>query len=230
MPRLLRIGFRFADRIVAVSEGVADDLAATIGLPRARIDVIYNPIDFARLRSAATGTARVDWPAGTGPKLLSVGRLIEQKDLPTLLRAVARLPHARLLVLGDGEARAGLEALARELGVVERVHLPGFVDNPFPLFKMADAFVLSSLWEGLPTVLIEALALSPHVIATDCPSGPREILEAGRWGALVPVGDPAALAQAIESELALPRRDTTAALARYDRDAATGCYLDLLTT
>ena len=230
MPRLLRVGFRFADRIVAVSDGVADDLAATLGIPRARIDVVYNPIDFARLRRAATEPAAVDWPGGRGPKLLAVGRLTEQKDLPTLLRALALLPQARLLVLGDGEDRAALAALARELGVTARVQLPGFVENPFPVFAAADAFVLSSRWEGLPTVLIEALALSPHVVATDCPSGPHEILEGGRFGGLAPVGDPAGLARAIEDELTHPQRDAAPALARYDRDAAAGRYLDLLTT
>jgi glycosyltransferase involved in cell wall biosynthesis len=230
MPRLLRFGFRFADRIVAVSDGVADDLATTIGIARSRIDVVYNPIDFARLRQAAQEPATADWPTGDGTKLLAVGRLTEQKDFANLLRALRSLPGARLLILGDGEDRTALATLAADLGVADRVRLAGFVDNPFPLFPASDVFVLSSRWEGLPTVLIEALALAPRVVATDCPSGPREILDDGRWGRLVPVGDAAALAEAIAAERALPPRDRREALTRYDRDTATRRYLDLLQT
>ncbi|HVV37161.1 MAG TPA: glycosyltransferase [Acidimicrobiales bacterium] len=230
MPALLRVGFRFADRVVAVSDGVADDLARTIGLARNRIAVIYNPVDVARLRAAAAAPTDVVWPDGDGAKLLGVGRLIEQKDFPNLLRALAALPTARLVLLGDGEDRVALGALAAELGVAARVCFAGFVDNPFPVFAAADVFVLSSRWEGLPTVLIEALALSPHVVATDCPSGPREILDGGRWGHLVPVGDPAALAEAIAACVTESPVEASEALARYDRATVTTRYLELLAT
>ena len=120
--------------------------------------------------------------------------------------------------------------LADELGVAGRAHFAGFVANPFPNFAASDAFVLSSAWEGLPTVLIEALGLAPRVVATDCPSGPREILDAGRWGPLVPVGDADALASAVAHTLAEAPRDRAEALVRYERATATTQYLELLAT
>ncbi|HHW39477.1 MAG TPA: glycosyltransferase, partial [Bacillales bacterium] len=122
------------------------------------------------------------------------------KDFPTLIRAFAlvrKKRQARLMILGEGEERPKLEALVRELGVEKDVALPGFVENPYSYIKRAGVFVLSSRWEGLPTVLIEALALETPVVSTDCPHGPREILEDRKWGRLVPIGDEQALAQAI---------------------------------
>ena len=111
---------------------------------------------------------------------------------------------ARLIILGEGEDRPKLEALVRELGLEEDVALPGFVDNPYKYLKRAAVFVLSSRWEGLPTVLIEALALGTPVVATDCPSGPAEILKGGRWGRLVAVGDINGIAKAIKEMLVQP--------------------------
>jgi glycosyltransferase involved in cell wall biosynthesis len=108
------------------------------------------------------------------------------------------------MILGDGEDRPELQTLVQELGLEEAVALPGFVDNPYKFMKRADVFVLSSKWEGLPTVLIEALACGCPVVSTDCPSGPAEILEGGRWGPLVPVGDAGSLAKAILQVLERP--------------------------
>ncbi|MCZ6872143.1 MAG: glycosyltransferase, partial [bacterium] len=147
---------------------------------------------------------------GCPPVLLAVGRLAKQKDFGTLLRAFARLRRsqpARLLILGEGPERPALETLVRELGLEQDVRLPGFVDNPYAYMARASAFVLSSLWEGLPTVLVEALFCGAPVVATDCPSGPREILRGGELGGLVPMRDPVALADSMQMALAgkIPR-------------------------
>ena len=230
MPTLIRCSYPWADRIVAVSQGVADDLAVTTGLERSSIDVAYNPVVFDRI--AAAGAAPVDHPwlaTKTGPVVLGIGRLVDQKDFATLIRAFSRLPDTcRLVILGEGEGRPSLEALAEDLGVAERVDLPGFVDNPYPALRAADCFVLSSRWEGLPTVLIEALAFDTPVVATDCDSGPAEILEGGAWGRLVPTVDPQRLAEAIAAALDGPRVDRPLARLPFQPETVTQRYLDLL--
>ena len=230
MPRLLRTAYPFADCIVAVSRGVADDLATTTGLDRERIEVVYNPVVFDRITAAGTASADHPWLAlRTAPVAVAMGRLVDQKDFATLIRAVARLPEGcRLIILGDGPQRRALEGLAEELGVGARVDLPGFVDNPYPYLRAADVFVLSSRWEGLPTVLIEALAFDTPIVATDCDSGPREILDGGRWGRLVPPGEPAALADAILHALVAARVDRPEARLAYALDSVTSQYLALL--
>lgn len=205
MPWLMRRAYPRADAVVAVSKGVADDLAAAIGLPRERVHVIYNPIVTDELLTMSR--QRVDHPwcaAGAPPVILAVGRLTEQKDFPTLIHAYARLRQrrsARLVILGEGEARDELEDLIAHLGLAEDVYLPGFVDNPFSWMRRARLFALSSRWEGLPSVLIQAMACGTQVVSTDCPSGPAEILEDGRWGRLVPVDDAEALAAAMDAAL-----------------------------
>ncbi len=196
------------DGVIAVSEGVARDLVEAIGLPEGVVEAIYNPVvDEALL---ARSREAVDHPwlqAGEPPLILGVGRLEQQKDFPTLLRAFAALQArrpSRLVVLGEGRERAALEALAAELGIAERVALPGHVDNPFAWMRRADLFVLSSAWEGFGNVLAEALAVGTPVVSTDCPSGPREILADGRYGPLTPVGDVAALCEAMAATLDRP--------------------------
>jgi len=132
--------------------------------------------------------------------LLGVGRLVRQKDFPTLLKAFARVRAVRpthLLILGEGRERTKLEMLAQSLGVADAVALLGFTPNPFPYMVRAAAFVLSSAWEGSPGALIEAMACGCPVVSTNCPSGPAEILDNGLYGPLVPVGDSDALAQAM---------------------------------
>ena len=203
---LLRARFYpWADAIVAVSRDMADELAARIGVPRSRIDVILNPVITPELTVKADAPLDHPWFAnGQPPVVLGIGRLVQQKDFPTLLRSFMLLRRerpARLLILGEGEERAGLEALARELGLADDFAMPGFVENPYAYMRRAAVFVLSSLYEGLPTVLIEALALGTPVVSTDCMSGPREILEDGRLGRLVPVGDFETLAAAIIATL-----------------------------
>jgi glycosyltransferase involved in cell wall biosynthesis len=230
VPWLVRAGYPFADRVVAVSEGVADDLAAVTGMPRSAIDVVHNPVDAERVRTAAAAPVEHPWLAErSSAVLVAAGRLTAQKDFATLLRAVALLGEVRLLVLGEGEQRRGLDLLARELGVADRVDLAGFTANPYPSYRAADAFVLSSRWEGLPTVLVEALVLGVPVVATDCPSGPAEILAGGRWGRLVPPGDPQAMATAIRATLAAGRPGPDpAAWEGFRLDVVSGRWADLL--
>lgn len=205
MPWLMRRTYPRADAVVAVSEGVADDLAAALGLPRERVHVIYNPIVTDELLAMSRAPVDHPWCAdGAPPMILAVGRLTEQKDFPTLIHAYARLRRrrsVRLVILGEGEARGELEDLIARLGLAEDVYLPGFVDNPFAWMRQARLFALSSRWEGLPSVLIQAMACGTQVVSTDCPSGPAEILEGGRWGRLVPVGDAEALEAALDAAL-----------------------------
>jgi glycosyltransferase involved in cell wall biosynthesis len=195
--------------------------------------VIYNPVITPAILAQARQTPNHPWFApGEPPVILGVGRLTRQKDFPTLLRAFAALRRqrpARLIILGEGEDRPALEALIAELGLTDDVALPGFRDDAMGFMACSALFVLSSAWEGLPTVLIEALAAGTRVISTDCPSGPREILQEGRLGALVPVGDPAALAEAMVGALASPAsRVPLDALAPFTRESAVDNYLHLI--
>jgi len=232
-PQLLRTFYPWADRIVAVSRDAADDLARTSGLARDSIEVVYNPVITPSLLASAREVPDHPWfGPGEPPIVLGVGRLTRQKDFSTLLRAFAQVRRqrpARLVILGDGEERAALEALAGQLSLVEDVSLPGFRQNALAYMAGAAVFALSSAWEGLPTVLIEALAMGARVVSTDCPSGPREILQDGRLGTLVPVGDPAALATAILQALDRPASGAPMdALAPFTRDASVDHYLRVI--
>ena len=202
---LMRWAYRRADAVVAISSGVADDLSRCIGLERERISVIYNPVVTDQLIAQSFSDTGHPWLAAKRvPVVLGVGRLTKQKDFPTLIRAfeqVRKQREVRLIILGEGELRAELTELVNRLSLDEHVHLPGFVENPFSFMRQSDLFVLSSAWEGLANVLIEAMACGAPVVATDCPSGPSEILEGGRWGRLVPVGDADALATAMKNTL-----------------------------
>ncbi|MBC7220193.1 glycosyltransferase [Candidatus Bipolaricaulota bacterium] len=208
VPLLARQLYPRAYVIVAVSNGVADDLAQFLGLPRGRISVIYNPVIDENLFAVAREPVDHPWFAPGGPPvILSVGRLTAAKDYPTLIAAFAEVRQrrdARLAILGEGEERPRLHDLLRRLGLESDVWLPGFVEPPYPYLARASLFVVSSIWEGLPTAIIEALALGVPVVSTDCPSGPREILDNGRFGELVPVGDADALADAILRALDTP--------------------------
>lgn len=232
-PALVRTFYPRASRVVAVSQGAADDLARTMGLPRDAIAVVYNPVITPTLLTLARQSPDHPWlTAQESPVILGVGRLTRQKDFPTLLRAFAevrRTRPARLIILGEGEERPALHALAADLAIAGEVALPGFRTNAVAYMAASALFVLSSAWEGLPTVLIEALAAGTRVVSTDCPSGPREILQEGRLGTLVPVGDPTALAAAMTQALDRPADLVpTAALAPFTRDAAVDHYLRLI--
>lgn len=233
LPILLRTFYRRASAIVAVSAGAADDLARTAGVPRGSIEVIYNPVITPSMLAQARRPPSHPWFApGQPPVVLGVGRLTPTKDFSTLIRAFAevRKRHtARLVILGEGGERAALEALARELGVAGDVALPGYQECAAGFMAGARLFVLSSLGEALPTVLIEALAAGTPVVSTDCPSGPREILQDGRFGVLVPVGDVRRMAEAIIDVLERPARSVPhEALAPFTRDMAVNRYLHLI--
>lgn len=204
---LARYVYRRADDVVAVSEGVAESLVAA-RFDRSDLTVLYNPIDTEAIRRGAARPVDHEWFDDEELRpILSVGRLEPPKDVPTLLRAFARVhaarPETRLLVAGDGSEYDRLVDLADSLGVADVVDFLGYVD-PYPFMGRADAFVLSSRQEGLPTVLVEALACGCPVVATDCPYGPREILDGDTYGALVPVGHERAMAAAIERTLDAP--------------------------
>jgi len=222
MSALMRRTYAHADAIVAVSKGVADDLIAQVGVPPERVVVVYNPTVTPEIPVKALEPANHPWFAegndGTAV-ILSVGRIGSQKDYPTLLGAFARVRSrrpARLLIIGEPrseykrERRVGeMNMLAEQLGIAADFSLIGFQDNPYAFMARAQCFALSSRFEGFPNVLLEALACGCPVVSTDCPSGPAEILNNGEFGALVPVGDPDALAAAILATLANPPdRDT----------------------
>ena len=232
--RARRALYAHADGIIAVSRGVADDVAATAGVARDRIVVIRNPNVTPDLAAAARRPVDHPWFGDGGPPVvLGIGGLRDAKDFPTLLRAFATARAARpcrLVILGEGRRRDALEALARRLGVAADVALPGFVADPYPYLARARLFVLSSLWEGSPNVLVEALALGTPVVATDCASGPREILRDGRYGPLVPVGDHAALARAMLATLDAPPDPAflATAAADYTMEESARAYLRAL--
>ena len=232
-PKLARWFYPWADGVTAVSKGVADDLALATKLSPSHIQVIYNPIVTPGLQKKSKAPLEHPWfKAGEIPVILGVGRLTAQKAFSVLIEAFAQVRKShptRLLILGEGEERPQLEALIRQLGLEQDVNLPGFVSNPYPYMANAALFVLSSRWEGLPTVLVEAMSLRTPVIATDCPSGPREILGNGQYGQLVPVGDSSALALAIQNFLvngaACPCEESWKP---YELDFVTDQYLNML--
>ena len=233
--RALRTACRRADTVVAVSDGVAAEVAAVSGITPERIRVVRNPVITPRLHQLAEAPIPHPWlgPQREAPVLMGIGRLRPQKDFPTLLRAFAQVRRARacrLILLGEGPERGELERLAEALGVQADVLLPGFQPNPYRWLARADLFVLSSAWEGSPNVLTEALALGVPAVATDCPSGPRETLQAGRVGPLVPVGDAPALAQAIQATLDEPpaAAHLQEAVAAYRAELSAARYLELL--
>jgi glycosyltransferase involved in cell wall biosynthesis len=207
-PKLVRLFYPWADAIVAASRGVADDVAQITGIPADTIRVIYNPVVTPAVLEKMQQPVNHPWFAtGEPPVILGVGRLVSQKDFPTLVEAFAIVRQqrsARLMILGEGEDRAKLEAQIRELGLQDDVALPGFAENPYAYMAQANVFALSSIFEGFGNVVAEAMAAGTAIVSTDCPSGPAEILDGGKYGKLVPVNDPAALADGILATLQAP--------------------------
>jgi len=226
--------YPYADNVIVTSRGVADDMSRYTGLARERIEVVPSPVIPDALLTQSHSPPDHPWFHDPGsPLILSAGELCERKDFETLLRGFALL-HARrpcrLMILGRGKRRDSLLRLAGELGVAEDVALPGFVDMPYAYMAHADLFAFTSRWEGLGFVLIEALAVGTPVVSTDCPSGPSEILQAGRFGPLVPVGDPQALAEAMAMTLdqPLPAATLRQAVTPYTVSAAADSYLQAM--
>jgi len=227
---MVRMVYPRAAHVIAVSEGVVDDLAANFGVARARMSAIANPVDHRRIAELAA-----EPPAFTpaGPYIVAAGRLMPNKNFPLLLRAYAEAaPAERLVILGEGPERGALEVLAASLGIADRLDMPGFVANPFAVVSRAQLYAMPSNAEGFPNGLVEAMACGVPVVATNCASGPSEIL-AGRsrdaisgsiavdGGALVPTDDVQAFATALVEVLAEPRRSACGAKAR-ERSLAYG--------
>jgi glycosyltransferase involved in cell wall biosynthesis len=237
LAAFMRHAFPRADRIVAVAQGVRDDLTGTFGIPADRVTVVPNPIDTERIRDAAREEPPEPWfRSDSPPCIVAAGRLAAMKGFDILIRAVAGIgmPGVRLVILGEGEERPRLEACARDGGIADRVHLVGWRPNPWSYMARADIVVLSSHTEAFPGVIGEALALGRPSVATDCSPGVREYLRNGRCGMLVPPGDVGALGQALQRMLASPAlREQYAGEARaiglpHALEAAVRHYEDVL--
>ena len=230
----MRFIYPLADAVIAISQGVATDLAETTRLPLSHLRVIGNPVITPRIAELACEQICHSWFTNSEmPVILGAGRLTRQKDFPTLIKAFAKMRTeraCRLVILGEGRDRNGLKALSARLGVKDSFDLPGFVNNPYAYMSRAALFVLSSAWEGFGNVLAESMALGVPVVSTDCPSGPREILAGGRYGPLVPVGDTDALAKAMLETLANPLDKALLknAVSNYTVEMSSRRYLEVL--
>jgi glycosyltransferase involved in cell wall biosynthesis len=226
--------YRWANSVVAVSEGVAKDLRVFVKNVTPKIKVIGNPVvDDGLFEKAKSPVPHVWFSPDSAPVVLGVGRLVPQKDFATLIEAFAIVRKSHeccLVILGEGPERSALENLVSRLQLKESVDFPGFVENPFSFMARSATYVLASRWEGLPNTLIQAAALGTPVVATDCHSGPREILEDGVWGRLVPVGDVNAMACAIKQNLYSRQKNTSIHefFERYSTTSIVKSYLELL--
>lgn len=197
---LIPLLYRFADAIVAIASDIRDELGNRFRLPTGKIHLIYNPIVTDELFARAKEAVDEPWFDDQQPTVLAVGRLTEHKNYQLLVRAFGRVleeQEARLVILGDGPERQNLDELAREVGIADRVSIPGFVPNVYKFMSRSDLFVHPSRWEGLPGVLIEAMACGVPIVASDAPGGSAEVLADGRHGRLVDPDDEKALAEAI---------------------------------
>jgi len=200
LSTVLRLTHRFASGVIAVSQGVKKDLCRSALLSDKQVEVIYNPAAKGISNASVLDRSNEIWRDESRVRILAAGTLTSQKDFKTLIYAFSRIYaslNAQLIILGDGPLRQKLSSLVDKLGMNHCVDLPGFVVDPDPWFYSADLFVLSSRWEGFGNVIVEALEFGLSVVSTDCPSGPAEILDDGKYGKLVPVGDSDKLAKAI---------------------------------
>lgn len=232
--RMARWLYPWADGIIAISHGVKEDMVTQLGMDPESIRVIYNPMVTADMAERAIQPAGHRWlDTDHIPVVMAAGRLTPQKDFVTLLRAFALLREerpCRLVILGEGPERPALEALSMELGIDADLLLAGYQADPLPWMAGAAVFALSSRYEGLGNVLVEAMAVGTTVVSTDCPSGPAEILENGRYGALVKVGDHQALAHAVADALdrPMPREQLEQGAQRFRSDRISEQYLAML--
>ncbi len=232
--RLMRWLYPRADGVVAVSTGAASDLRRRLGLRPSFVQTIHNPVFDDQLLASASQTPNHPWmQQDEPPVLLAVGRLVADKDFATLLRSFAVLRRrraVRLVILGEGGLRESLERLSCQLGISADVSMPGAVSNPAAYMRRASLLALSSVLEGLGIVLVEALGCGCPCVATDCPTGPREVLQNGRYGRLVPVGDVEALAEAMAQTLdaQVDRASLRRRAEDFGVEAAVSEYLELL--
>ncbi len=233
LPILRRWFYPRADAVVAVSKGLAQELETYLRMKPGAVQTIYNPVIDESLLLKAKASVEHPWfQLGEPPVILGVGRLSQEKDFPTLIRAFAlvrQVKSARLVILGEGKERSKLNALIRELGLENDVGLPGFTNNPYSYLARSAAFVLSSYREGLPTVIIESIAVGTPVVSTDCPNGPAEILANGKYGELVAVGDSQAIANAILKVLSGESKSVDSSwLEQFTLATSTQNYLQLI--
>ncbi|MDJ0707803.1 MAG: glycosyltransferase [Leptolyngbyaceae cyanobacterium MO_188.B28] len=205
LPLMMRGWYPRAHAVVTVSHGMAQELETALSMKSGSVQVIYNPVvDDSLLQKSRSAPDHPWLQPEQPPVFIAVGRLTVQKDYPTLIHAFAKLRQqesARLIILGEGESRSELESLIHQLDLTADVSLPSVTHNPYAYMSHASVLVLSSKWEGLPTVLIEAMACGCQVVSTNCPHGPSEILDQGKYGWLVPVEDPSSLASAMKAAL-----------------------------
>ena len=223
--------YPFADSVLVLSKGAAEDMSTYTGLDRNCIRVVPCPVVSSDLFEKTLRRPDHPWfQKGEPPVILGVGELGARKDFSTLIRGfhiVNQKTPCRLVILGSGKEHHELIQLTCELGIQEKVDFPGFQPDPYPFMAHAGVFSLTSRWEGLGFVLIEALAVGTPVVSTDCPSGPREILQNGQYGALVPIGNADSVAQALLGALANPpaRSFLQEAARPYEIEKATNAYL-----
>lgn len=195
---MVKVLYRFTDRVIAVSKGVRSDLIKEFNIPAHKIQVIYNPIDLNRITGLSSMPLEHPFFEDHVPIVIAIGRLVRQKGFDTLIKAFSLVipkMNAQLIILGEGPEKESLEEMVKDLGLIDKVSFAGFQNNPYKFLSRADVFVLSSNYEGLPMVILEAMACGAPIISTDCRSGPCEILENGKYGLLVPVGDANALSK-----------------------------------
>ena len=200
----MALGYRIANARIGVSNGVINDISKLSGLPTNKFELIYNPIpSYIKPSEGSLKYAEELWACPKGARIITVGKFKAQKNHKLLLKALAKIHHhnARLMFVGDGEGRKSLSLLAENLKIQDKVIFAGFQIDTTPFYETADLFVLSSDYEGFGNVIVEALSCGTPVVSTNCPSGPAEILDNGRYGSLVPVNDEKALAKAIDFQL-----------------------------
>jgi glycosyltransferase involved in cell wall biosynthesis len=232
-PLFAHFLYPYADKIIAVSQGVAKDLANTAKLPLSSIQTIYNPVISPEILESAKQPIEHKWFASDEiPIILGVGKLEAQKDFSTLIKAFAKVRQHRealLVILGWGPDRPQLELLIQKLNLQDDIDLPGYSQNPYAYMARSSVFALSSAWEGLANVLIEAMALGIPVVSTNCESGPSEVLANGKYGYLTPVGDSEALAESILQVLeGHPKKVDADWLEQFSVNTATHEYLNVL--
>lgn len=226
---LMRSLYPKADKVICVSKGIEGDMQRLIGVSSNKTVTIYNPVDVDAIQEKMNAPLDHPWfNAKAAPVVLAAGRLTEAKDYPTLLKAFAQLRKGRdvrLVILGQGEEETKLRTLAKDLGIARDVDFAGFHGNPFAWMARCDLFVISSAWEGFPNVLVQAMACGTPIVSTNCRTGPDEILENGKWGRLVPVGDENALCMAMAKTLTEKApAERMARLKEFRSDTIVGSY------